>query len=148
MLIMFRSPHPSRSPHPHPHPHSHLPGSRSPMTDGNMSNSLKVSIALGQKPAIIQKGPFYLMKTEPIMMSEITGATNLMASKNLEHSFQKLAGQSIPLFEKNNFLILSDEVNAKQFRSFLLVSKTRFLPSNHMYTYRKNRNCMQESIGK
>jgi len=62
------------------------------MTDGNMSNSLKVSIALGQKPAIIQKGPFYLMKSEPIMMSEITGATNLMASKNLEHSFQKLAG--------------------------------------------------------
>ena len=148
MLIMFRSPHPSRSPHPHPHPHSHLPGSRSPMTDGNMSNSLKVSIALGQKPAIIQKGPFYLMKTEPIMMSEITGATNLMASKNLEHSFQKLAGLSIPLFEKNNFLILSDEVNAKQFRSFLLVSKNRFLPFNHIYTYRKNRNCMRESIGK
>ena len=25
-------------------------------------NPLKVSIALGQKPAIIQKGPFYLMK--------------------------------------------------------------------------------------
>merc|ERR1719461_2098794 len=65
------------------------------MTDGNMSNSLKVSIALGQKPAIIQKGPFYLMKTEPIMMSEITGATNLMASKNLEHSFQKLAAKKM-----------------------------------------------------
>ena len=106
MLIMFRSPHPSRSPHPHPHPHSHLPGSRSPMTDGNMSNSLKVSIALGQKPAIIQKGPFYLMKTEPIMMSEITGATNLMASKNLEHSFQKLAGLSIPIFEKKQLFDL------------------------------------------
>jgi len=65
------------------------------MTDGNMSNSLKVSIALGQKPAIIQKGPFYLMKSEPIMMSEITGATNLMASKNLEHSFQKLAAKKM-----------------------------------------------------
>ena len=64
------------------------------MPDGNMtgmSNPLKVSIALGQKPAIIQKGPFYLMKPEPIVMSEVTGATNLMASKNLEHSFQKLA---------------------------------------------------------
>jgi len=63
------------------------------MTDP--SNPLKVSIALGQKPAIIQKGPYYLMKTEPIMMSEVTGATNLMASKNLEHSFQKLAAKKM-----------------------------------------------------
>ena len=62
------------------------------MTEGNLANPLKVSIALGQKPAIIQKGPFYLMKPEQIVMSEVTGATNLMASKNLEHSFQKLAG--------------------------------------------------------
>merc|ERR1711909_123939 len=80
------------------------PGSRSPsvgapMSDtGNMpgmSNPLKVSIALGQKPAIIQKGPFYLMKPEPIVMSEVTGATNLMASKNLEHAFQKLASKKM-----------------------------------------------------
>ena len=62
------------------------------MTEGSLANPLKVSIALGQKPAIIQKGPFYLMKPEQIVMSEVTGATNLMASKNLEHSFQKLAG--------------------------------------------------------
>merc|ERR1711915_949327 len=47
------------------------------------------------KPAIIQKGPFYLMKPEPIVMSEVTGATNLMASKNLEHSFQKLASKKM-----------------------------------------------------
>jgi len=65
------------------------------MTDGNMANPLKVSIALGQKPAIIQKGPFYLMKPEQIVMSEVTGATNLMASKNLEHSFQKLAAKKM-----------------------------------------------------
>merc|ERR1711874_156393 len=80
------------------------PGSRSPsvgapMSDtGNMpgmSNPLKVSIALGQKPAIIQKGPFYLMKPEQIVMSDVTGATNLMASKNLEHSFQKLAAKKM-----------------------------------------------------
>ena len=58
-------------------------------------NPLKVSIALGQKPAIIQKGPFYLMKPEPIVMSEVTGATNLMANKNLEHSFQKLAAKKM-----------------------------------------------------
>ena len=82
--MLFRSPHPSRSPH-------LPPGSRSPMMT-DPSNPLKVSIALGQKPAIIQKGPYYLMKPEPILMSEVTGATNLMASKNLEHSFQKLAG--------------------------------------------------------
>merc|ERR1711872_415828 len=68
------------------------------MAEGNMtgmSNPLKVSIALGQKPAIIQKGPFYLMKPEQIVMSEVTGATNLMASKNLEHSFQKLAAKKM-----------------------------------------------------
>jgi len=98
-----RSPHSSRSPHPSRSPHL-PPGSRSPsvgapMSDtGNMpgmSNPLKVSIALGQKPAIIQKGPFYLMKPEPIVMSEVTGATNLMASKNLEHAFQKLASKKM-----------------------------------------------------
>merc|ERR1712183_381202 len=41
------------------------------------------------------KGPFYLMKPEQIVMSEVTGATNLMASKNLEHSFQKLAAKKM-----------------------------------------------------
>merc|ERR1719331_3385365 len=63
--------------------------------DRDPGNPLKVSIALGQKPAIIQKGPFYLMKPEPIVMSEVTGATNLMANKNLEHSFQKLAAKKM-----------------------------------------------------
>jgi len=95
-----RSPHPSRSPHLPPGSRSpHLaPGSRSPMMsapDRDPGNPLKVSIALGQKPAIIQKGPFYLMKPEPIVMSEVTGATNLMANKNLEHSFQKLAAKKM-----------------------------------------------------
>lgn len=62
-----------------------------PMETG--SNPLKLSIALGpggQKPTIIQKGPFYLMKPESLPRSEITGATNLMASKGLEHSYIKL----------------------------------------------------------
>ena len=35
--------------------------------------------------------PFCLMKPDPIGMSEVTGATNLMQSKNLEHSYTKLA---------------------------------------------------------
>ena len=101
-----RSPHSSRSPHPSRSPHL-APGSRSPMmTDGNMANPLKVSIALGQKPAIIQKGPFYLMKPEQIVMSEVTGATNLMASKNLEHSFQKLAG-NVQLVSLSIFALLT-----------------------------------------
>jgi len=81
-----------------------VPGSRSPSVgtvQGEQvhqgANPLKVSIALGQgkQPAIIQKGPFYLMKPEPIVMSEVTGATNLMASKNLEHSFTKLASKKM-----------------------------------------------------
>ena len=40
------------------------PGGEQQMMSGprDPGNPLKVSIALGQKPAIIQKGPFYLMK--------------------------------------------------------------------------------------
>merc|ERR1712080_809606 len=38
----------------------------------------------------IQKGPFYLMKPDPLPRSDITGATNLMASKGLENSYVKL----------------------------------------------------------
>jgi hypothetical protein len=62
------------------------------MTPGNQmeGGNLKLSIALGQKPTIIQKGPFYLMKQEAIPSSDVTGATNLMASKGLEHSYIKL----------------------------------------------------------
>ncbi len=69
-------------------------GSRSPSVMGGHGQSegvnLKLSIALGQKPTIIQKGPFYLMRQEAIPANEITGATNLMQFKNLEHSFLKL----------------------------------------------------------
>ena len=60
--------------------------------DGGTGN-LKFSIALGgQKPTIIQKGPFYLMKQEVLPVSE-TGATNLMASKGLESSYNKLTSK-------------------------------------------------------
>merc|ERR1712020_271835 len=77
-------------------PHGNMSSMANPHGSmGNMANPLKVSIALGQKPAIIQKGPFYLMKPEPIVMSEVTGATNLMARKNLEHAFQKLASKKM-----------------------------------------------------
>ena len=75
-----------------------VPGSRSPSVSNlPEANPLKVSIALGQgkQPAIIQKGPFYLMKPDPIVVSEVTGATNLMQSKNLEHSYTKLASKKM-----------------------------------------------------
>ena len=110
-----RSPHPARSPHPsrspppsrspggvsrspHPAMSGGVPGSRSPSVSNlPEANPLKVSIALGQgkQPAIIQKGPFYLMKPDPIVVSEVTGATNLMQSKNLEHSYTKLASKKM-----------------------------------------------------
>lgn len=61
-------------------------GGGGPAAEGN----LKLSIALGQKPTIIQKGPFYLMKQEALPSSETTGAANLMASRGLEHSYVKL----------------------------------------------------------
>ena len=75
-----------------------VPGSRSPSVSNlPEANPLKMSIALGQgkQPAIIQKGPFYLMKPDPIVVSEVTGATNLMQSKNLEHSYTKLASKKM-----------------------------------------------------
>ena len=64
----------------------------------NESGNLKLSIALGQKgPTIIQKGPFYLVckdeKDLDPQESTMTGATNLMASKGLEHSYVKLTSK-------------------------------------------------------
>lgn len=64
-----------------------------PTSDGG---NLKLSIALGQKgPTIIHKGPFYLVVKQDEKDFEppegtVTGATNLMASKGLEHSYLKL----------------------------------------------------------
>ena len=65
-----------------------------PMDGG--SNPLKLSIALGpggQKPTIIQKGPFYLIRPDAIPKNEHTGATNLMSSRGLEHSYIKLTSK-------------------------------------------------------
>lgn len=89
------------------------PGARSPSVAGGINHggqmeggNLKLSIALGQKPTIIQKGPFYLMKQEAIPASEVTGATNLMASKGLEHSYIKLTSK---LYIKVKLSIISGE---------------------------------------
>lgn len=65
-------------------------GSRSPSLNNTDQSALKMKLQIHPKP-----GPFYLMKTENIIQSEVTGATNLMASKNLEHSFTKLASKKM-----------------------------------------------------
>jgi len=67
-------------------------GSRSPSVNSTdqPTGGLKMKIGIHPKPL-----PFYLMKSENIIQSEVTGATNLMASKNLEHSFAKLASKKM-----------------------------------------------------
>nr|ACO15145.1 Mediator of RNA polymerase II transcription subunit 19 [Caligus clemensi] len=80
---------------PVPPPPLPLPPSSSSLSAPG-SESLKLSIALsGVKPTIIQKGPFYLMKQDITLSHEITGATNLMASKGLEHSYSKLTAKKM-----------------------------------------------------
>jgi hypothetical protein len=65
-------------------------------TSQNDGGNLKLSIALGQKgPTIIHKGPFYVVvkqdeKDLDPPEGTVTGASNLMASKGLEHSYVKL----------------------------------------------------------
>jgi len=66
-------------------------GSRSPSVNStDQSGLLKVKLQLNQKSV-----PFYLMKPDNIPISDVTGATNLMASRNLEHSFAKLASKKM-----------------------------------------------------
>ena len=104
------------------------------------SNPLKLSIALGpggQKPTIIQKGPFYLMKPDPLPRSEITGATNLMASKGLEHSYVKLTSKNWDEFYLRSimlFLIVKKIIHIRLNSYNLLAKKMKdslssFLPN-------------------
>ncbi len=101
-------------------------GARSPSVSGSLNHggqmeggNLKLSIALGQKPTIIQKGPFYLMKQEAIPASEVTGATNLMASKGLEHSYIKLTSKSLNIFETLNLKSSATRLKKKHERTFI-----------------------------
>jgi len=63
--------------------------------------NLKLSISLGQKvPTIIHKGPFYFPHPQDEKDFDppegtVTGATNLMVSKGLEHSYMKLTTKKI-----------------------------------------------------
>jgi mediator of RNA polymerase II transcription subunit 19 len=57
---------------------------------GDQSGSLKVKLQINPKSF-----PFYLMRADNISLSEVTGATNLMASKNLEHAYAKLASKKM-----------------------------------------------------
>ena len=60
---------------------------------GDQSGSLKVKLQINPKPAAAF--PFYLMRADNISLNEVTGATNLMASKNLEHHYAKLASKKM-----------------------------------------------------
>ena len=48
---------------------------------------LKMTISLKQKT------PFSLMRPDPTPVNETTGATNLMAARGLEHSYNKLTSE-------------------------------------------------------
>jgi len=56
-----------------------------------------------------QKMPFYLMRQEAVATNETTGATNLMASRGLEHSYNKLTSkcQSVKMWPIDHFLLCS-----------------------------------------
>ena len=79
-------------------------GGMTPSHSQNEAGNLKLSIALGQKgPTIIHKGPFYLIvkqdeKDLDPPEGTVTGATNLMASKGLEHSYVKLTSKIRPCY--------------------------------------------------
>ena len=49
----------------------------------------------GLKMKISLKTPFYLMRPDPTPVNETTGATNLMAARGLEHSYNKLTSTSL-----------------------------------------------------
>ncbi|KAM7312161.1 mediator of RNA polymerase II transcription subunit 19 [Ixodes scapularis] len=75
-------------------PKSSPRGSRSPVVSRqDTTGTLKTTISLGKTPAIVHSGPFYLMKEPP--KSELTGATNLMVSYGLEHSYNKFSGRKV-----------------------------------------------------
>lgn len=58
------------------------------------TGTLKATITLGKNPAVINTGPFYLLKELP-EPSELTGATNLMAYHGLEHTYNKLCSKKV-----------------------------------------------------
>ena len=94
-------------------PRSSPRGNRSPVVprQQDSTGTLKTTISLGKTPTIVHTGPFYLHKELPgnwlhfISIScylnqlfqtgdsDLTGATNLMAHYNLEHSYNKFSGK-------------------------------------------------------
>ncbi|KAK3873603.1 hypothetical protein Pcinc_021387 [Petrolisthes cinctipes] len=80
-------------------PKSSPRGSRSPMANQMLSRNdstgtLKMTISAGKHPAVVHSGPFYLMK-DPATENDLTGANNLMAHFNLEHSYNKFTGKKV-----------------------------------------------------
>ncbi|KAA0200157.1 hypothetical protein HAZT_HAZT010414 [Hyalella azteca] len=96
-------------------PKSSPRGSRSPMAAPaslprhDSTGTLKMTISAGKHPAVVNSGPFYLMKVtiasmthyncamlqEPAAETELTGATNLMGHYGLEHSYSKFTGKKV-----------------------------------------------------
>lgn len=64
------------------------------MSRQDSSGTLKTTISLGKNPTIVHSGPFYLWKEQP-GKSELTGATNLMNTYGLEHSYAKFSGKKV-----------------------------------------------------
>lgn len=66
-------------------------GSRSPVVvpRQDSTGTLKTTISLGKTPTIVHSGPFYLLKPEAPIQSELTGSTHLIDYHNLQHSFNK-----------------------------------------------------------
>ena len=62
-----------------------MPGGGGVETGGG--SGLKMTISLKQKM------PFYLIRQDAIPANETTGATNLMAARGLEHSYNKLTSK-------------------------------------------------------
>lgn len=76
-------------------PKSSPRGARSPVVSRqDSSGTLKTTISLGKNPTIVHSGPFYLWKEQP-GKSELTGATNLMNTYGLEHSYAKFSGKKV-----------------------------------------------------
>nr|SVE83903.1 EOG090X0DK3 [Daphnia pulex] len=75
-------------------PRSSPRGNRSPVVprQQDSTGTLKTTISLGKTPTIVHTGPFYLHKELP-GDTDLTGATNLMAHYNLEHSYNKFSGK-------------------------------------------------------
>ena len=97
-------------------------------------SGLKMTISLKQKM------PFYLLRQDAIPANETTGATNLMAARGLEHSYNKLTSKL--LFKIFGMRLLNDLfISSQKDEGFLVV-----FPSQHAWIDRFCRVNRQQLI--